>query len=276
MKTVSLFDNYGALNSKPVFDAFKIGLERHGYTVKHNSLDADVAVIWSMLWHGRMAYNRQIYNHFRKLNKDVIILEVGGISRGNTWRVGLNGISRSKLLYNTQALSINLTLCPWRESGNTILICGQNEKSELWNNMPSMDKWINKTVESIRAHTKMPIVIRPHPRFPLPNLKINYTDVLIQNPLRVASTYDSFDLSFDNLHAVVCWSSTPGPGAILNGVPVFTGPDSIAYPVANIDFSRITEPHMPDRSGWLVDYMRSEYTLADLKLGMPLKTLTKV
>jgi hypothetical protein len=48
----------------------------------------------------------------------------------------------------------------------------------------------------------------------------------------------------------------------------------MAYPVANTDFSSIATPELPDRNGWIVDYASSEYTVDDLKQGMPLKTLT--
>lgn len=281
MKTVSLFDNYGALNSKPVFAAFKIGLQRQGYTVKHNSFDADVAVIWSMLWHGRMSYNKQIYDHFRKLKKDVIVLEIGSISRGNTWRVGVNGISNNQLVYYPKSDTIrshlfNLKLSPWRTAGDVILICGQHGKSQLWNNMPSVSDWIHQTIEAIRIQTDIPIIVRPHPRYPLEKLSTSHNNVSIQKPNHIKTTYDDYDLSFDNLHALVCWSSTPAALAVLNGIPVFTGPDSIAYPVANKDLSSIVQPLMPDRSDWLNDFTRSEYTLDELENGMPLKTLTKV
>jgi hypothetical protein len=281
MKTVSLFDNYGALNSKPVFDAFKVGLEEHGYVVKHNSLDADVAVIWSMLWQGRMSYNRQVFTHFRRLNRDVFVLEVGSISRGNTWRVGLNGIKRDQLIFHpdpeiNRPDLMHLNIKPWRTSGNKILICGQNEKSEIWKGMPSMDNWLSNTVNAIREYTDMPIVVRPHPRFPLLNIKTKHPDVSIQRPVHIKTSYDSYDLSFDNLHAMVCWSSTPAAIAGVNGIPIFTGPDSIAYPIANTNLSSISTPAMPDRTNWIIDYARSEYTLLELKQGMPLKTLTKV
>lgn len=281
MKTVSLFDNYGALNSKPVFDAFKVGLQKQGYTVKHNTLDADIAVIWSMLWHGRMSYNKQIFHHFRKLKKDVIVLEVGSISRGNTWRVGINGISNSQLIRHSKSDTprsclFDLTLAPWRSSGNVILICGQHGKSQLWSDMPPVAEWVSQTIDSIRMHTDMSIVVRPHPRYPLPKLQTLHTGISIQNPNHIKTTYDDYDLSFNNLHALVCWSSTPAALAVVNGIPVFTGPDSIAYPVANKDLSSIANPLTPDRSDWFTDFTRSEYTLQELEDGMPLKTLTKV
>jgi len=89
----SLFTENGAQNSKPVFDAFATSLHSAGHTVTVNDWDCDVAVIWSVLWFGRMAGNQKVWEHFRAINKPVIVLEVGGIQRGTTWKVGINGIN---------------------------------------------------------------------------------------------------------------------------------------------------------------------------------------
>ena len=50
---VSLFEQFGALNSGPVFSALQQGLEASGLKQNTNDMSADVAVIWSMLWAGR-------------------------------------------------------------------------------------------------------------------------------------------------------------------------------------------------------------------------------
>ena len=44
---VSLWTDYGALNSKPIFTAFERSLVDNGYSVLHNSSNADVNVIWA-------------------------------------------------------------------------------------------------------------------------------------------------------------------------------------------------------------------------------------
>ena len=98
----SLYTDHGALNSKPVFEAFAKSLVDAGHSVVYNEPyqvfghydNYDVAVIWSVLWHGRMAKNKDVWEQNRLLNKPVIVLEVGGINSGTTWKVGLNGINR--------------------------------------------------------------------------------------------------------------------------------------------------------------------------------------
>ena len=61
-----LWTEYGAQNAKPVFSAFEHSLTANGHDiVKHNSInDADVHVIWSVLFHGRMAGNKNIWTIF--------------------------------------------------------------------------------------------------------------------------------------------------------------------------------------------------------------------
>ena len=73
-----------------MFDAFAISLVDNGHTVVYNDNTADVDVIWSVLFNGRMAGNKAIWEN----KKPTIVLEVGGINRGVTWKVGLNGINR--------------------------------------------------------------------------------------------------------------------------------------------------------------------------------------
>src|SRR6056300_1370392 len=138
-----LYTDYGALNSKPVFEAFEKSLKDAGHTVIYNEPyrvmdhydNYDVAVIWSVLWNGRMSKNKQIWDINRQLGKPVIVLEVGGIQRGTTWKVGLNGINRDAYFgdmgnSSDRATLLNLEVQPRRTDGKYILICGLHEKSE--------------------------------------------------------------------------------------------------------------------------------------------------
>jgi len=56
----------GALNSKPVFEAFAKGIKNLGYTYSLNQ-EADIEVIWSMLWAGRMTKNKLIWDRCRQI-----------------------------------------------------------------------------------------------------------------------------------------------------------------------------------------------------------------
>ena len=86
---ISCFTNYGPLNSKKVFDAFIKSMRAAGDTVLVNQDDGqcDVAVIWSVLWQGRMAKYRNIWDTYRNKNKPVVVVEGGGIKRNETWKI---------------------------------------------------------------------------------------------------------------------------------------------------------------------------------------------
>ena len=273
---VSLWTDYGALNSKPVFDAFANGCFHYpGIDVVYNDPSADVNVIWSVLFNGRMARNKEVWEQ----NKPTIVLEVGGIKRGTTWKVGLNGINRDAYFGpkgndNTRAKNLGLKLQPWRTSGEHILICGQHDKSLQWKNMGSMANWMLKTIDTIKLPTNLPIIFRPHPRWPLPEIEREWTNVRREEPKKIPNTYDDFDMSFKGAWATVSWSSNPGIHSIIAGIPAFTGPSSLAYDVANKDLKDIHTPTLPDRQQWLNDYAHTEYTIEEISQGIPHKHLT--
>ena len=286
-----LYTDYGALNSKPVFEAFAKSITDAGHTVIYNEpyrvmdhySNYDVAVIWSVLWNGRMTHNKQVWEQNRKLDRPVIVLEVGGIERGTTWKVGLNGINRDAYFGDkdndrTRADNLGLVCKPWRSNGDFILVCGQHDKSLQWQNMPRMSNWFLNTYDEIRKYTQRPIVFRPHPRCRLEHIERGLKNVYRQEPQHVNGTYDDFDMGFSNVWATVSYSSNPGTHSCINGVPAFVSTHSLAYDVGNdIDFLYdIENPLMPDRQQWLNDYAHTEYTIEEISHGIPLNHLTSV
>ena len=164
----SLWTNYGALNSKPIFSAFERSLLDRKHTVVYNDNDADVNVIWSVLFNGRMAGNKAVWEQ----QKPTIVLEIGGIKRGITWKVGFNGINRDGNLGpkgndNSRAKLLGLELQPWRANSDKaeyIVLCGQHDKSLQWEGMPNLAKYAVETIRRIQKYTARPIVMRFHPR----------------------------------------------------------------------------------------------------------------
>ena len=277
-----IWEEYGALNSRPVFSAFKESVKSAGHVILDSVRtvdDADIHVIWSVLFHGRMSRNKDIWESCIRKNKPIIVLEIGGIQRGETWKVGLNGINRDayfapKNNTNERSQQLGLKLRSWRDKGDHILICGQHDKSLQWKSMPRMSEWVMTTIETIQKHTDLPIVFRPHPRCRLDAIERQYQNVYRDDPIKLDNTYDDFNLSFKDCHAVISWSSNPGPQAIIAGVPVFCGPSSLAYDVGNTDLSNINSPNKPNRQQWLNDYAWTEYTIEEISKGIPLKFLT--
>jgi hypothetical protein len=279
-----LWTEYGALNSKDIFRAFGDSIVRNGWSISNsdNLGHADVHVIWSVLFHGRMARNQSVWSYCVSHNRPIIVLEVGGIKRGKTWKVGINGINRDAYFGDrgndeSRAKALGLELQPWRRNGEYILICGQHDKSLQWQGMPRMSNWFLNTYDEIRKYTDRPILFRPHPRCRLEHIERGLRYVERQEPRHIAGTYDDFDMGFSNIFATVSYSSNPGCHSIIQGVPAFVSPSSLAYDVGNdIDFLHdIENPLMPDRTQWLNDYAWTEYTVDEIAAGMPLKRLTK-
>jgi hypothetical protein len=278
-----LWKEYGALNSKDVFSAFERSCITNGHNISNsdNINDADCHVIWSVLFHGRMARNKDIWTRCRELRKPVIVLEVGGIKRGTTWKVGLNGINRDAYFGDSnnddsRKRLLGLEVKPWRTSSKYILLCGQHDKSLQWQDMPRMSNWFLNTYEEIRKHTDRPIIFRPHPRCRLEHIERGLRHVTRQEPRHVNGTYDSFDMGFNDIHCTISYSSNPGIHSIIEGVPAFVSTHSLAYDVANdIDFLHdIEQPLIPDRTQWLNDYAWTEFTVEEISAGLPLKRLT--
>jgi len=275
----SLWTHNGAKNSRPVFDSFAHSIFNAGGDVVYNDINSDVAVIWSVLWYGRMSSNKKVWDLFRSQNKPVIVLEVGGIKRGTTWKVGINGINREAIFGpknngSERAELFNLKLKPWRVDGEYIIICGQHDKSHQWRNQPPMSNWILDTISTIREHTEKTIIIRPHPRSPLPLIEYEFKGVQRQDPQKLDGTYDDFDFNYQNAWAVVNWSSNPATQAVIDGIPVFVGPDSLAWNVGNNSLTNINDPYMPNRQQWLNDLAYTEWTINEIASGLPLKLLT--
>ena len=277
----SLWTQYGALNSKPIFDAFRLGCHSLGFTCVDNSNDADVDVIWSVLFSGRMAANKAIWERNASNARPTIVLEVGGINRGTTWKVGLNGINRNAYFgpcgnNDDRHRLLGLSLKPWRTHGEYILICGQHDKSLQWQGMSSMSNWFMQTYREIRKHTSRPIIFRPHPRCQLPHIELGLKNVYRQQPGKISGSYDDYDMGFNDIWATISYSSNPGIHSIINGIPAFVGPSSLAYDVGNdIDFLHdIEKPLTPDRQQWLNDYAHTEWTVQEISQGIPLNLLT--
>lgn len=275
----SLWTNHGALNSKPVFTAFADSVVASGHDVVWNDPVSDVDVIWSVLWSGRMAQNKNIWQRNMEQSKPTVVLEVGGIKRGTTWKVGINGINREAYFGesgndSTRATKLGLSLRPWDLGGRDIILCGQHDRSHQWRDMPPMSKWILDVITTIRQRTSRPIIFRPHPRCRLPGIEHEFINVKRQEPVKIPNSYDDFDFDLHNAYAVISWTSNPGIHAVINGIPAVVGKASLAYDVAEHDIENINDPRTPDRTQWLNDYAHTEWTVEEISSGQPLARLT--
>jgi hypothetical protein len=276
---VAYFPNQCAQNSGPVLQAMLGSLRLHGHTVEQNTWDADAAIIWSVLWSGRMAANQAVWSHYRELGRPVIIIDVGALYRGETWKIALNSITANGFYGHTEnldwdrpkklgiSLAINVTRNP------RIVIAAQHARSLQTVGLVSMEGWVVQQVEQLRTVTDRPIVVRPHPRSALNWAGLVHLpkNVVIEQPQKIANTYDSYNLAFD-CHAMVNHNSGPGIQAALAGTRCIVDKSSLAYPVS-IGMTDIDCPYTVDRDQWLTEICHTEYTLPEIGSGLWLQRL---
>jgi hypothetical protein len=260
------YNNFGALNSPPIFSAFEQGLIKLGHTVEKHTGSGDVAVIWSVLWHGKMHRNKEVWENYRSKNLPVIVLEVGGLKRNHTWKVGLNGISRENYFNlkkhdSSRRKQLGLNLKPWNFNGRNILICTQHERSLQWQNNPKTSDWIEQTILKIKQHTDRPIVIRSHPRCPF---NFDYKKYSVTK-----SISKDFYSELRQARTVVTWNSNPGVESIINGIPAIVHDTSLAWPVSVSGFENIETTNLSDREQWFNDLVWTEWTEEEMTQGIP-------
>jgi len=279
IKSVAYFPLQCAKNSSPVISAMLDSLRQAGVSTQENSWDADAVIIWSVLWAGRMAANQAVWSHYRSLGRPVIIIDIGALYRGETWKIALNSITADGYYGHTEnldwsrprklgiSLALNFTRNP------RIIVAAQHARSQQVTGLVSMEGWIIDQVERLRAVTDRPIVIRPHPRSALDRAGLVHLppDVIIEQPVKIVDTYDSYNLAFD-CHAIINHNSGPGIQAALAGTRPIVDSTSLAHPVS-IAHADIDRPYDRDRDQWLVEICHTEYTVQEIQQGLWLRRL---
>lgn len=230
--------------------------------IVENDMDADAALIWSVLWFGKMSANKRVWDHYRAQNKPVIVIEVGGLKRNQTWKLGINGINRDadfaleEYMPDDRKQKLSIVLQDWKHNGDYVLVCGQHGHSEQWRDMPDMGTYYKQTVEQIRNITDKPIVLRSHPRY-RENLHFSCDMEWFKGqgcewniPKHIQQTYDSFDLEHMLKHTLftVSHSSNAGITSVIHGVPAVVSKSSLAHEVGTNIGKWLSKP---DRHVWI-------------------------
>ena len=273
---IAYFPAQVALNGAPVMEAVLSCLQAAGHETQENSWCADAAVIWSVLWSGRMAANQAVHAHYRSLGLPVIIVEVGALRRGCTWKISVNNVTTQGYYgHQTQldwdrSCKLGISLATQTVTTPEIVIALQHVKSLQVESITNMTQWVRDQIQLIRNNSDRPIVVRPHPRSPLhiPNLPVGVT---LQRPNRVTGTYDSYDMHYD-CHAVVNHNSGPGIQAAIAGVRPIVDNTSLAAPVA-VQYADIEKPYTVNRDLWLTQICHTEYTIPEIRTGLWLNRL---
>jgi hypothetical protein len=269
IKNIAYFPLQCALNSKPVMSAVLDCLQARGIQTQENSMTADAAVIWSVLWAGRMSANQAVYEHYRAQGRPVIIIEIGALYRGNTWKIAVNNITADGYYGHLDNLDwdrprkLKISLATQFASKPNIIVALQHDRSLQVTGL-DMTGWLHGTLNILKNSTDRPITVRPHPRC---KLKLNDlpAGVSVEIPNRLPNTYDSYDMHYD-CHALVNYNSGPGTQAAIAGVRPIVETTSLAYPVG-VGFADIEQPYTRDRELWLTQICHTEYTLDELRRG---------
>ena len=271
MKTLAYFPNQVARNGQAALTAFLEGMRKHGYTPVENSMDADVAVIWSVLWDGRMAKNEPVYRHYCKQFKSVIILEVGALNRGRLWKVCVDHTTADGYYGHTENLNwdrprqLGLELKTPVHPKDHIVIAAQHTRSLQVENI-NYTHWISRQIAHLRQYTDREIVLRPHPRCKM-DMNLVWPNVTIQHPQPVANTYDSFDFDLD-AYCIVNFNSGPGIQGAINGTRIIVDETSLAHPMS-ITSRDIEAPNFKNRDEWFTQICHTEYTVEEIQQGIP-------
>lgn len=270
-----LYREYGALNSAPVFDAFERGVKSLGHEIVKN--DENFAVIWSVLWSGRMKPNHEVYRRCKKNNIPVIIIEVGNLLRNKTWRISVDNINGLGIFGNNDNFDqkrpekLGVQLRPVNTNRrNEILIAAQHQQSLQWEGMPTMASWVENIISQLRHHTTKNIVVRPHPRSPF---SVNLNNVKMLSPKIIHGSYDDFDIDY-NYHCVINHNSGPAVQAAIHGTPIICDSSSLASEISG-NIENIENINLPDRKDWFLRLCHTEWTVEEISQGIPLSRILK-
>lgn len=286
---IKLYKEFGALNSKPVFDAFEQGVLVNRDHLVDTYEEADCVVIWSVLFQGRMAGNRDIWKRAQADNKRVIVLEIGTLVRNHTWRLGINGINRDAQwadywdIGSQRAKHLGLSLDPWQDNDKEfITIATQRPDSLQWKNMPSVETWLYEIINKVKMYTKRPIVIRPHPRDSITNwqnvAQIN-PNVYFDTPKSIGKhDHVNFKDILERTHVLINYCTSPAIEAVMRGVPVIVGEPSMAYDMTST-IENIETPYKAneqDRQIWFDKICYTEWTVDEIAGGKPWERLRRL
>lgn len=280
---VYLAKEYGAQNSAPVFDAFERGILLAGDSVVDDIGTADAVVIWSWLFAGRMSGNRMVLSRAIEKGIPVIVLEVGALKRGDSWKVGINGINNAATWCDpfqpNRFYQFGIFIPAWKTDGEFITIFTQRPDSNQWAQMPPMDAWLRKMLADLRDRSDRPIVVRPHPRdkFTRFNFIRDFKDVYFDEPQHIDKSYDSYNHQYimDRTFIAVNYSSGPGVQAALDGTHILCGEDSLAWDVSLQSIDAINEPPERNRKEWLQKLAHTEFFTDEMASGIVWQNLKK-
>lgn len=277
---ISYFPEQVSLAGRRIIEKF-VSVVAQTDNVTTNSRDADAAIIWSVLWNGRMKPNQAIYEHYRQRAKPVIILETGNIIRGQTYKVCVNNINKQgthaiptePLTHRAARFGSVISRIPM---GNDIIVCGQQQFSLLWQGQPRPEQWAENIITNIRNHTQRPIVIRPHPRQQLVDFRTvsrKFKNVSVKDPIKnYREDSSDFVKILNTARCIVGHNSGCLIEAGLRSIPVICHGSSLSTDIS-ISYERIESDTAVDTSAWTSFIQHTEWFEDEIASGVPWQIL---
>ena len=130
-----------------------------GIQTQENSMTADAVVIWSVLWNGRMKPNQEVYKHYRSQGKPVIVIDIGALYRGTTWKLAVNHITRDGFYGHESDLDLDrprklqISLATQVNPQPEIIIAAQHRNSLQVADIDSMESWVLMQIQPAKSPT---------------------------------------------------------------------------------------------------------------------------
>lgn len=207
------------------------------------------------MWN-RRAHEEYTVKAFERVGARVVVAENGYIGRdeegGKLYALALthhNGCGEWPV-GSGRWPSFGIECAPWRRDGDFILVLPQRSIGCPGVAMPV--GWLDDIVPRLKALTKRPIRVRPHPGI---------------------SKEDPYE-ALRGAWAAVTWGSGAGIKSIVGGVPVFHDlPDWIGGPAARPVGHEIEDPYLGDREPMLERLAWSQWRKSEIASGEALKWL---
>ena len=210
-------------------------------------------------------------------NKRRIVIDTGFIKNKRSdendlnryMQIGYDGIKRNAKCYNQNSSqdrwkALEIPMKDWREEGEHILILGQHEIGISTQHVDVVDWW-EDVISRLGSVTKKTIKFRPHPnqtKFPKGNYEL--------------TTGKTMEEDLSNCWCAVARTTNGAVDAIINGVPVFTPDEAcMAYCVASHQLLKVENPVTPDRTQWAANLAYAQWSIEEMKQGLPWKHLRR-
>lgn len=269
MPTVIAFYPDYNVHHKKVLQAFVDGIpgaEMHPLEIYKR---CDIAVIfgtYKISYQKTLPKKHILENHS---GRQLIVIESAFVKRKEYYQIGWGGYAGNADFCNQNVPidrweSFGVRTKPWqRRPESPVVICGQLKRDTQVQHTDHI-KWCYETVQKVLKSGEK-VLFRPHPRETNPkiyNVSREYWDIgKVNETVRLAKCF-------------VTWNSTSAVDALVAGVPVIAcHKSSIAWPVAQHSIDDVSNLRYPSRRRWLASLGYAQWSLEEMRLGLPWRHL---